>query len=424
MRFMLDIKLIREQPEKVKQAAQDKGVEVDVDKILELDKQKRTIQQKLDKLRADKNQASQEISKGGDKDKIIAQMKKVDETADKLEQELKQIEPELNKLLLEIPNLPRPDVKVGESEADNEVIRKWGELPKFDFEPKDHMELGAKLNLVDKKRAAKVSGSRFTYLKNEAVMLELALVKLAFDKLKAKGFQVIIPPALISDDAMLAMGYLHHGGEHETYHFTKDKLYLIGTSEQALGPMHMNEVLNEKDLPLRYAAFSPCFRREAGSYGKDEKGIYRVHEFFKVEQFILCEADHQESVKWHEELTGNLEGILKDLKIPHRVVVNCGGDVGQSHVKTYDVESWVPSENKYRESGSSSYYHDFQARRANIKFRPGEKGKLRFVHTLNGSGLAVGRTVVAIMENYQLKDGSIVIPEALRKYMDGTTKIG
>ena len=334
------------------------------------------------------------------------------ELADK--QELKEIEAKWKELMLLVPNIPDPSVPEGKSDEENVEIRKWGEIPEWDFEPKSHIELAEKLGLADFERGAKVSGFRGYFLKGDGALLSLAVWQFVMLKMSEAGFTPFVAPSMVREESFLGTGWLPQGKD-EVYK-TQDDLYLSGTAEVPMMGLHKGEVLREEDLPKTYAAFSPCYRREAGSYGKDTKGLMRVHEFAKVEQIVLCEANHQESVKWHEEITRNSEEIMKALEIPYRVVVNCGGDLGLGQVKKYDIEGWVPSEGKYRETHSSSYFHDFQTRRLNIRYKDKE-GKVRFAHSLNNTAIATPRILIHILENYQQKDGSIAVPEVLRKYL-------
>jgi len=405
---MLDIQLIRDNPEQVKKAVKNKGFDPKpVDEVLAGDKKRRELLQKIEALRAERNQLTRtDLVKG----------KKIKVELKKLEPELKEVEVKLNEAMLQIPNPPAKDVKAGKDERDNEVIKKWGKIPKFDFPVKDHLELGEKLGTIDVVRAGKVSGSRFGYLRGDAVRLELALVNFAIETLSKKGFIPVIPPVLIKTEMMRAMGYLEHGGNEQMYIFDKDNQILVGTSEQSIGPMHAGEVLAAKDLPLRYAGFSTCFRREAGAYGKDTQGIIRVHQFDKVEMFSFCKPE--ESDKEHEFLLAIEEELLQALNLPYQVVKMCSGDLGAPAARKYDLEAWLPGQNKYRELTSTSTCTDFQARRLNIRYK--NKDKLAFVHTLNGTAFAIGRTLVAIMENYQQKDGTIKVPEVLQKYVAKT----
>lgn len=408
---MIDIKLIRENPKEVKKGVEAKGVKVDVDAILKLDENRRELQTELDTLRRGRHdkEADRETAK---KQKDEIKIKEV---------ELKKLAEKLDKLVMGLPNLPRPDVKPGKTEADNEVIKTVGEPPKFNFEPKDYLELAKYHDLIDMERAAKVSGSRFGYLKNEAVLLEFALIQYGLHLMLKNNFIPVVPPVLVGEKAMAGMGYLEHGGEDETYHFKDEKLYLVGTSEQSVGPMHMDETLLEKDLPRRYVAFSNCFRREAGSYGKDTKGILRVHQFDKLEMVVLTTPD--KSDEEHELLLSLEEQLMQGLMLPYQVVKMCTADLGDPAARKYDIETWIPSENKYRETHSCSTTTDFQSRRLNIRYKSAD-GKPQFVHMLNGTVFAIGRTLIAIFENYQQADGTIEVPKVLQPYMNGVKVIG
>ena len=406
---MLDIKHIRENPDKVKKACQDKQVKCDIDRLLELDKKRRELLQESESLKAEQNKL------GKDQQEKAREIK---EEIKKIEPALKQTEQEFDKLMKQVPNLPLADVPVGEGEKDNKVLRQEGKKPEFSFKPKDYLEIAEKLDIIDIKRAAKVSGSRFGYLKGGAVLLEFALVQLAFENLIKKGFIPVIPPVMLNQKAMAGMGYLDRGTD-EVYHLEKDNLYLVGTSEQSIGVMHMDEVFEEKELPKRYVGFSTCFRREAGAYGKDTKGILRVHQFDKVEMFVFCKPEN--SSKEHALLLAIEEELMKMLELPYQVIDICTGDLGDPAAEKWDIEAWFPSQNKYRETHSTSNCTDFQARRLNIRYK-GKDG-LKFVHTLNGTVFSQ-RPILAIIENYQQENGSILIPEALRKYMSEVKKIG
>ena len=420
---MIDLKRFREQPEFFAQKSRDKGVTVDVAAIIDLDQQKRHFQSALETIQADKNAFSQKIASfsATEKEKLLADLKVKDGEADQLRQKMQHIEKELNDQLLSIPNPAADDVKVGKDGSENELLRQVGDIDRSQRKV-SYLQITDKWNLLDLERARKVSGTRFAYLKNELVLMEFALVRLAFDRLSAQGFELVVPPVLIKEEAMQAMGYLARGGEDETYHFQKDGLYLVGTSEQSIGPMHMNEILSEKELPLRYTAFSPCFRREAGSHGKDTKGILRVHQFDKVEMFSFVKPE--DSDQEHEFLLGLEEGLMRELGLPYQVIKMCSGDLGDPAARKYDIEAWIPSEGKYRETHSTSNCTDFQARRLNTRFhRAGSKTKTEFVHTLNGTAFAIGRTLIAIIEHYQQDDGSVLVPEVLQSFMGGMIKI-
>lgn len=424
---MLDLHFIRQQPETVKEGLRKKQVDTALlDQVLERDAAHRKILSEVEVARAEMNSLSEEISR--------AKAEKNDEGARKLLQSaegkkdvLRTLEPkedalrkELHALLGRLPNLPLADVPEGKNEEDNVVVREQGKKPAFGFMPRDYLELGEALDVVDVERAAKVSGSRFGYLKKEAALLEMALVKFAFDHLAKEGFISVIPPVFVKEEMMEAMGYVDSEKDKtERYFFAQDKMYLVGTAEQSLGPMHAGEVFREEHLPRRYAAFSTCFRREAGSYGKDTRGILRVHQFDKVEMFSFTKPE--QSAAEHQFLLRMEEELMQKLGIPYRVVALCTGDLSQPSAATYDIEAWMPGqkngEGEYRETHSASNTTDFQARRLNIRLRRGdERAKTELVHMLNGTAFAVGRTLIAIFENYQQEDGSIKVPAALVPY--------
>ncbi|MFC1700546.1 serine--tRNA ligase [Patescibacteria group bacterium] len=402
---MLDIKFIRENIDKIKDGCRKKQVNCDVDLLLEVDKKRRELLQKVEALKSEKNKLGRD-----DKEKA----KEIKISIKKIEPELEAVEKEFNNLMREIPNMPLDDVIEGKNDNDNKVLREQGEKPKFDFEPKDYLEIAEKLDIIDVERAAKVSGTRFGYLKDEAVLLEFALAQLALNVTKEYGFRPVIPPVMLKEKAMRGMGYLDRGKD-EVYFLEKDGLYLVGTSEQSIGAMYMNEVFEEEILPLRYIGFSTCFRREAGAYGKDTKGILRVHQFDKLEMFSFCHPD--KSKEEHTLFLEIEEKLMKLLKIPYRVINICSGDLGDPAAKKWDIEAWMPSSNEYRETHSTSNCTDWQARRLDIRYR-GKDG-LKFVHTVNGTAFAIGRIIIAIIENYQQEDGSIRIPEVLQKYIGG-----
>jgi len=412
---MLDIKFIRGNAEAVQKGIKSKGSDIDVKHILEIDNQQREFSLSVQKLREERNVVSRE--------KDIEKGKKIKEKLEKEEHELRSLEERLRELLLKIPNLPLKHVPIGE-DSKNEVIKKVGEVKKFDFEPRDHLTLGESLDIIDVVRAAKVSGSRFGYLKNEGVLLEFALIQFVVEKLTQEGFTPLIPPVLIRREITDGLGYWQAGG-NENYYFVRDyelsedeqvkslDLYLSGTGEHSTVPMHKDEVFAEKDLPKRYVIFSSCFRREAGTYGKDTRGIFRVHQFDKVEMvsFVKPEDDRKE----REKLLFLVEKMMQDLGLPYQLVRLASGDLGFPSAETVDIETWIPSQKKYRETHSISTTTDFQARRLNIKFQEGNEKK--FVHILNGTAFAIGRTIIAILENYQEKDGSVIIPKILQKYL-------
>jgi seryl-tRNA synthetase len=408
---MLDIKFIRQNPEKVKEGIAKKRADVDIDRLLELDEEKRQLLAQSESLRAEQKKLGKEqIEKA---QAVKAEIKNIDP-------KLAEIEKELGSLLRQIPNLPLDEVPEGKDDSENAVLREEGKKPEFDFKPKDYLEIAEALDLIDVKRAAKVAGSRFGYLKKEAALMEFALVNLALETLSEEGFTPVVPPVMLKPEMMQAMGYTERGGD-EIYFLEKDNLYLIGTSEQSIGAMHAGDVFKEEELPKRYAGFSTCFRREAGAYGKDTKGILRVHQFDKVEMFSFCSPE--KSKEEHQLLLRMEEKLMQSLKLPYRVINICSGDLGDPAAAKYDIEAWMPGQGEYRETHSTSNCTDWQARRLNVKYRSGETGKLEFVHTLNGTAFAIGRMLIAIIENYQKKDGSVEVPKVLQKYL-GIKKIG
>ncbi len=410
---MIDIKLLRENPEIVKEALKKRGVEIDVDYLKELDQKIRNLKKEIDDLRRKRNEISKNTPRDPEK---IEEAKQLKEELKKEEENLTGLQKEFNSVFLLIPNIPLEDTPVGEDENDNVVVEKWGEPKKFNFQIKDHLEIGELWDLIDVKRAAKISGSRFGILKNEAVLLEFALIKFTYDFLTKKyNFIPVIPPILIRPEVMRGMGYIDTEQDlAERYFLEKDNLFLIGTAEQAVGPMHQNETFQEKDLPRRYLAFSTCLREEAGSYGKDTRGIFRVHQFDKIEMFSFTKPE--DSQRELQFLLGIEKELMKQLKIPFRVVKLCTGDLSRPSAQTFDIEAWIPSQKRYRETHSCSNCTDFQARRLNIRFKREKSNKIEFVHTLNGTAFAVGRTIIAILENYQQKDGRVLVPRVLRKY--------
>jgi seryl-tRNA synthetase len=408
---MLDINFIRENSDIVKDACKNKNVQVSVDLVLDLDKEKRELMTQIETLKAEQNK----ISRGGAENKgIFVQAKEIKEKIKSIEPQLDKIDTELRGLLLQLPNVPFEDVPVGKDDTGNLIVRHVGKKPLWVFaKPKDYIELGESLDLIDTERAGKVSGPRFGYLKNELPLLEFALINLVMDTVRKEGFVPVIPPVLLKDEMARGTGYFEATDEKEAYYLPDDKMYLAGTAEQPLVSMHAGEVLEEKDLPLRYVGFSTCFRREAGSYGKDTRGILRVHQFDKLEMVIFSKPEDSRSE--HKLILKIEEKLMKALGLPYQVINICTGDLGRPAAKKYDIEAWLPSEGKYRETHSSSNCTDFQARRLNIRYKD-KAGKMQFVHTLNGTAFAIGRILIMIMENYQQKDGSIKVPKALQKY--------
>lgn len=419
---MLDIKFIRENPEIIKMAAKKKHSDFDVEKLVEVDKKRIEFSQKIEEFRARQNAVSAEIPTASpeDKQKKIEEMSLVKEEIKKLEPEFEKVMNEWRSLMLQVPNVPDISVPDGDSDADNQEVKVWGEKPNFSFTPKDHIEIMENLKMVDFERGSKVHGFRGYFLTGEGVRLCFAIWNYALKFFGDRGYNPVIPPVIVRKENLYGTGHLP--GDTDDYYVTQDDDALAGTAEVPLMGFHRDEVLDKKDLPKKYLGFSPCFRREAGSYSKDTKGLIRVHEFYKFEQLILCEASHEESVRYHEELNTNTEEFIESMNIPYHTVINCGGDLGQGQVKKYDIELWVPKEEKYREISSASYFHDFQARRSNIKYRD-EEGKTRYVHSLNCTAIPTPRILVSLVENFQNEDGSITIPQVLREYMDGKEKI-
>ena len=415
---MLDIKFIRENLDLVKDGAKKKHVAVDLDKLVTLDDERREVLKRVEAMRAKQNAANEGIAKAGDpneREQLIDEMRGLKEELQKEEEKLRSVLTEWQRLMVEVPNIPDMSVPEGEDDSGNVEVRSWGEKPSFSFTPKDHATVMEALGMLDLERGSKVAGFRGYFLKGDGARLNFALWQFVLDRFgKDSEFEYLIAPSLLRREPFIGTGYLPQS-EDDLYK-TQDESYLAGTAEVAAMGYFMDEVLPEGEMPKKFFAFSPCFRREAGSHGKDTKGLVRVHEFFKFEQVILCEASHEESVRHHEALTENAEKLLQELGLPYRVVVNCGGDLGLGQVKKYDIEAWVPSEEKYRETHSASYFHDFQTRRLNIRYKD-KDGQLRFAHSLNNTAIATPRLLVPLVENNQQEDGSILIPPALQTYM-------
>ncbi len=427
---MLDIHFIRENTEIVKAGAAKKHIEVDVDRLLAVDDERKALRQSLEAKRAEQNRRSNEMQlvQGDVRDKLLEAMRLLKAGMAEDEERLKEVMEEWQRLMLLVPNVPDMSVPDGEGDAENVEVKLWpapseargGEPTTFDFEPKSHVELMTELGMADFERGAKVSGFRGYFLKGDGVVLTMAIWQLALKHFAAKGLNPLIVPSLVRRETLLGTGYLPQG-EDDLYK-TQDGEYLTGTGEVATMGYYANETLDLKELPIQFLAFSPCFRREAGAHGKDVRGLIRVHEFFKWEQVVLCSALHDESVRLHEWINRNTEEFIELLGIPYHTVVNCGGDLGLGQVKKYDIELWVPGEKTYREISSASYFHDFQTRRLNIRYRDDE-GTMRFAHSLNSTAIPTPRILVSIIENYQQADGTIRVPEALVPYV-GKSIIG
>lgn len=435
---MLDINFIRENPDLIANAMEKKRVKIErtyagvstvltgnesVKLLLEVDQKRRELKGKIDAIRAERNRVTQSIKESPNEQKteLVKKASVCKKELEALEPELEGVETDFNDMMLIIPNVPSADVPVGVTDEDNLEIRRWGDKKNFDFQPRDHIELGELLDIIDIPRGVKIAGSRNYYLKNEGILLELAVLRFALDTLVKKGFTPFIVPLMVKDEAMVGTGFFP-GGEEQAYRLERDKLNLIGTSEVSLASYHANEVLNYEELPKLYVGLSNCFRREAGTYGKDTRGLYRVHQFQKIEQVVLCENSEIESRRIHNLILNNSEEILKALNLPHRVVIVCTAEMGQGQVFKNDIETWMPSRNNYSETHSCSTLHEFQSRRLNIRYKK-KSGEFQYVHTLNNTAIASPRILIPILENYQQKDGSVIIPDVLRPYMDGKSII-
>lgn len=413
---MLDIKFIRENLDLVKMGAKKKRMNVDLDGLIALDDKRRTLLTAVESKKAEQNLVSREVAIEQDpiiRSQKISEMKILKEEMQKEEDELREVMQKWQELMLQVPNIPDMSVPDGVSDADNVEVKQWGEKPQFAFEPKDHVEIMTKLGMVDFERGAKVHGFRGYYLQKAGARLTWAIWNYAQEFFLARGFDPLLVPAIVRKSNLYGTGHLPNDAD-DVYR-TQDEDYLIGTAEVPTMGYYADEVLSHEELPLKWLSFSPCFRREAGSHGKDTRGLIRVHEFFKLEQVLLCEANHAESVKWHEWLNRNTEEFIESLGIPYRTVINCGGDLGQGQVKKYDIELWVPLEQKYREISSASYFHDFQTRRFNIRYKDAE-GKVRYAHSLNCTAIPTPRILVSLIENFQQADGTVRIPDALVTY--------
>ena len=421
---MLDARFVRENVSLVEEALRNRGSDLTLSGFLEIEEERRARIKETDELRNKRNVVSEEIGKlkkqKQDASSLMAEMKGVSERIKELEEKLNSIEERTKQFLLNVPNIPHASVPVGKDETENVELRKWGAPREFDFTPLNHWDIAEVHGIIDFERASKIAGARFSLMRGQGARLERALMNFMLDLNTSKGYTEVFPPILVNRESMIGTGqFPKFKGEY--FEISDPELYLIPTAEVPVTNIHRDEILEEKSLPIYYTAYTPCFRREAGSYGKDTRGLIRQHQFNKVElvEFVRPEDSYSEL----EKLTSAAEDILQKLGLPYRVIALCTGDIGFSSAKTYDLEVWLPGQGKYREISSCSNFQDFQARRANIRFRREGKKGTEFVHTLNGSGLAIGRTVVAVLENYQQKDGSVIIPEALRPYM-GAERIG
>lgn len=421
---MLDIKFIRENIDIVKMAAQKKHMNVDLDRLVAVDDKRKEITTAMEAKKAEQNTVSAQIAQAADpaiRQQLITEMQSVKEEIQKDEEALREVMKEWQALMLQVPQVPDMTVPDGESDEDNVEVKRWtkeagegGDPGTFTFEAKDHIEIMTKLGMVDFERGTKVHGFRGYYLLGDGAMLSWAIWNYAQKFFLERGFTPILPPTIVRSENLYGTGHLPN--DADDIYKTQDDDYLIGTSEVSVMGYYSDEVLEQSQFPIKFLGFSPCYRREAGSHGKDTKGLIRVHEFYKLEQVILCEASHEESVKHHEWINRNTEEFIESLGIPYHTVLNCGGDIGQGQVKKYDIELWVPGEQKYREISSASYFHDFQTRRFNIRYKDAE-GKLRYAHSLNCTAIPTPRILVSLIENFQQADGSVAIPEPLQQYM-------
>jgi len=405
---MLDINFIRENQDFARNALKKRKVDVNVDELLKIDEERRKLIGQVEGLRKERNFLSKQGKEGN-----FARAKEIKKEISKIEPILKKTSEKLEQILFTLPNFPDPEVPSGESEKDNKIIRKWGEPRIFDFQFRDHEAIGKDLDIIDIERGSKVSGTGFYYLKNKGALLEMALMNYAINKACEKGFQFLLTPDLVKKQAMIGTGFFP-ADENEVYKIDKDGLYLIGTAEVPLASYRSGEIIKEEELPLYYAGFSSCFRREAGAYGKETKGVFRMHQFNKVEMFVICRPE--EAKKEHERILGISEEIMQELKIPYEIVLNCLGDLGFPNQKRYDLNAWMPFWNGYRETHSASNDGDFQTRRLGLRYRT-KTGDIQFCHTLNNTTIASPRILIAILENYQEKDGSVKIPEVLHPYL-------
>ncbi len=437
---MVDLKDLRENPDKYREAVRLKRITVDIDALLDLEGRRRSAESRRQQLIAEKNAIGKQIGQlagqlrkapGDERAKLQEQMKQLQQRPTELKQaeqvldtEIADLDPKIQDLLLRVPQPADPDVPVGKDDTENVEIRKWGSVRQFNFTPKDHITLGQELGLVDFERGVKLAGTRSYFLTGFGALLHQAVLRLALDMMIERGFTPMTVPVLVREPAMVGTGYFPLGRE-QSYEMSNEEppKFLVGTAEVSLTAYHMDETLEAKDLPKKYVAMSPCFRREAGTYGKDTAGLYRIHQFDKVEQVIVCRNDVEESKRWHAEIVKNAEDVLQKLNLPYRVVNVCTGDLGQGQIAKYDIETWMPSRNSYGETHSASRFYDFQARRLNLRYRD-DDGKVKICHTLNNTVIASPRILIPLLELYQNADGTLTIPEALRPYLGGRERIG
>ncbi|MBN1456529.1 MAG: serine--tRNA ligase [Sedimentisphaerales bacterium] len=420
---MIDIRQIRENPQIFKDGAKAKNFDVDIDKLLEVDTQLRENKNRLQDIATEKNNLGKSIPKLGESEKkpALDKLSELKQEESALNETIKQLQPDFDTLMLEVPQPASPEVPLGKDDTENTELRKWGEIPTFDFQPKDHVALGMALDMIDIERGVKLAGTRNYFLKGDGAMLHWAVLRFAMDYMIKRGYTPMAVPLLMRDEAMRGTGY-YPGSEEQTYRMEKDELNLAGTAEVPVTAYHSGEILKEEMLPIKSVAMSTCFRREAGAAGKDTHGLYRIHQFDKVEQVIIGENDEEKSKKYHLEILENSEAVMQAFGIPYRIVNVCTGDLGRGQVQKYDIEAWMPSRNSYGETHSASRFYEFQARRMNLRYKTA-KNKNLFCHTLNNTVIASPRVLISIMELNQNADGSITIPQVLRPYMGNKQKI-
>lgn len=421
---MLDIKSIRENPQQFKKAAKDKNIEVDIDRLLKADTELAEAKQHLQDIATEKNRIGKSIPKaaGEEKQQALAQLAKLKADEPQFEEKVKQLQPEFDSLMLLVAQPADDDVPFGKDDTENVELRKEGRVRQFDFKPKDHLQLGTELGIIDIERGVKLAGTRNYFLKGDGARLHWAVLQFAMDVMISRDYTPMSVPLLMKDEAMRGTGY-YPGSEEQTYRMEKDEINLAGTAEVPLTAYRMGEILNEDELPLKFAGLSSCFRREAGAAGKDTYGLYRIHQFDKVEQVVICKNSIEESNKYHEEILENSEVVMRTLELPYRVAVVCTGDLGRGQAKKYDIEAWMPSRDNYCETHSASKFYDFQARRMNLRYKDSATKKNVFCHTLNNTVIASPRILIPILELYQNADGSVTVPKILQPYMAGQERI-
>jgi len=426
---MIDIKQIREEPEKFKKAVRDKHFEADIDRLVKIDSELLSVKQQLQDIATEKNRIGKAIPKlsGEKKQAELDRLSKLKDNEGQYEEQIKKLQPEFDELMWKVAQPADDDVPVGKDDTENAEIRRVGEVKQFDFEPKDHVQLGLDLDIIDIERGVKLAGTRNYFLKGDGAMLHWAVLRFAMDFMVGRGYVPMSVPLLMKDEVMMGTGFFP-GYEDQTYRMEQDGLNLAGTAEVPLTAYHSGEILKAEELPKKYVALSSCFRREAGAAGKDTYGLYRIHQFDKIEQVIICRNSIEESNSFHEEILANSEAVMQALGLPYRIVIVCTGDLGRGQAKKFDIEAWMPSRGNYCETHSASKFYEFQARRLNLRYKPSPGSRVtghgsRFCHTLNNTVIASPRILIPILELYQNADGSVTIPEVLRPYMNGKEKI-